>query len=137
MFQAQYLLSRLFRMCETLLHSLEAALAYLRTAVRLFPNSRLQVKLCLLFQCFPVGCFFLFFVSFFCALESLWFIKMGCDEVPRADMVSQRGVTIVSDMRGLLPFLVEYPPEHRHTHTHTPPPSAVCLFQETMTQGSP
>lgn len=78
MIQVQYLLSCLLRMCETWFHYLEAAFAYLKTAVRLSPNSRLQVKLCIFFQRFPVGCFFLFF-SFFCALESLWFIKMGCD----------------------------------------------------------
>lgn len=38
-------------------------------------------------------------------------------EVSRVDMVSQRVVIIVSERRGLLPFLVEYPPIHRHTHT--------------------
>lgn len=56
--QVQYLLSCLLQMCETLFHSLEAAFAYLRTAVRLSPNSRLQDKICIFFQCFPVGCFF-------------------------------------------------------------------------------
>lgn len=60
-------------------HSLEAAFAYLRAAVRLSPNSCLQVKLCIFFPCFPVGYFFPILLILLCSLEPLWFIKMGCD----------------------------------------------------------
>lgn len=115
MIQVQYLLSCLLRMCETLFHSLEAAFAYLKTSVRLSPNSHLQVKLCIFFQCFHVGWFFYSSHSF--VLQSLsGSLRWDVMEVSRVDMVSQRSVIIVSDMRGLMPFLVEYCPIHRHTH---------------------
>lgn len=114
-------------MCETLFHSFEAAFAYMRTAVKLSPNYYLQVKLHFLsmFSCRLYFCILLLILLCFSLSGSLRWDVM---EASRVDMISQRVVIIVSEMRGCCRswwniLLI--------THKHTP--SAVCLFEEFMT----
>lgn len=79
MIQVWYLLPCLLWICEKLFYSLEFPVTCLKNAMKL----SFQV-LVLRLNCaysFSISCrlFLLFVLSFFCALASLWFIKMWCD----------------------------------------------------------